>query len=60
MDWLQHDLAAGDDVLIRVVDVPKVDPPIKGSRRPVDDSPSRKKAYVRRMAKQFGWKIVTK
>jgi len=60
MDWLQQELAAGDDVRIRVVDVPKVDRPIKGSRRPVDDGNRRQKAYVRRMAKQFGWKIVTK
>ena len=60
MDWLLQDLMAGDDVRIRVIDVPKVDRPIKGSQKPVDDSPKRKKAYVRRMAKEFGWKIVTK
>lgn len=60
MDWLQQDLAVGDDVRIRIVDVPKVDRPIKGSRRPVNDSTRYQKAYVRRMAKRFGWKIVTK
>jgi hypothetical protein len=60
MDWLRQDLKAGDEVRIRVVDVPKVDRPIKGSRHPVDDSMRHKKAYVRRMAKQFGWKIVKK
>ncbi len=60
MDWLEHDLGAGDDVRIRVVDVPKVDRPPKGSRRPAGDSTRRQKAYIRRMAKQFGWKIVVK
>lgn len=59
MDWLQEDLAAGDDVRIRVVDVVKADRPIKGSRRPVGNTSRRQKSYVRRMAKQFGWKIVT-
>ena len=60
MDWLQQDLTAGDEVLVRVVDVRKVDAPLKGSRRPVDDSKRRQKAYVRRMAKQFGWQIQTR
>ena len=60
MDWLLQDLTAGDDVRIRVVDVPKVDRPLKGSRRPAGDSTRRQKAYIRRMAKQFGWKIVAK
>lgn len=60
MNWLVRDLAVGDEVLIRVVDAPKATAPIKESRRPVDSSPRREKAYVRRMAKKFGWKIVTK
>src|SRR5262249_7253225 len=60
LDWLKQDLAAGDEVKIRVVDVRKVDRPIKGSRRPVGNTIRRQKAYVRRLAKQFGWKIVTK
>jgi hypothetical protein len=60
MDWLEEHLAAGDEVRIRVVDVLKVDHPIKGSRRPIDNSMRNKKAYVRRMAKQFGWKILAK
>ena len=59
MDWLRQDLVAGDDVRIRIVDVPKADHPITGSRKPVDNSMRHKKAYVRRMAKQFGWKILT-
>ena len=58
IDWLEQDLVAGDDVRIRIVDVPKVDRPIKGSRRPVGNTTRRQKAHVRRMAKQFGWKIV--
>lgn len=58
MDWLNEDLAVGDDVRIRIVDVSKVDRPIKGSRRPAGDSTRHQKAYVRRLAKQFGWKIV--
>lgn len=60
LDWLRQDLAAGDEVRIRVVDVPKVDRPIKGSRRPADVGTRSQKAYFRRMAKKFGWTIVTK
>src|SRR5262245_29468073 len=37
MDWLRRELAVGDEVRIRIVDVPRVDPPIKGSRRPAND-----------------------
>jgi bifunctional ADP-heptose synthase (sugar kinase/adenylyltransferase) len=60
MDWLQQSLAAGDEVMVRVVDVRNVDAPLKGSRRPVGDTKRHQKAYVRRMARQFGWKIQTK
>jgi hypothetical protein len=60
MDWLQQSLAAGDEVMIRVVDVRKVDAPLKKSRESVGDIKRNQKAYVRRMAKQFGWKIQTK
>jgi hypothetical protein len=58
IDWLERELTVGDEVFIRVVDVRRVDAPLKGSRRPVDDSKRRQKAYVRRMAKEFGWKII--
>jgi hypothetical protein len=59
MDWLLEDLMVNDEVMIRIVDVRKGDPPLKGSRRPVKDTKRHQKAYVRRMAKQFGWKIKT-
>ena len=58
LDWLAEDLNCGDEVLIRVKKMGKVDAPLKV--RPVDKSVRPKKAYVRRMAKEFGWKIVTK
>jgi hypothetical protein len=60
VDWLDQNLAAGDEVMVRVVDVQKVDSPLKGSRRPLGDTKRRQKAHVRKMAKQFGWKIQTK
>ncbi len=58
-DWLKADLAEGDEVRIRIVDVRKADDPLKGSVRPVDNGLQSQKGYVRRMAKGFGWKIST-
>ena len=54
MDWLEQDLAGGDDVRIRVVDVPKVDRPLKGSTRPADDSTRRQLFSFRKRGGEAG------
>jgi hypothetical protein len=48
VDWLDCDLAVGDEIVLRVVDVVKPGAPKKGSRRPVGDTRRRQKAHVRR------------
>jgi len=58
VDWLTRDMAVGDEIVLRIVDVRKLDAP-KKERRPGSDTRRRQKAHVRRMAKQFGWKIQT-
>jgi len=58
VDWLTRDMAVGDEIVLRIVDVRKPDAP-KKERRPGSDTRRRQKAHVRRMAKQFGWKIQT-
>jgi hypothetical protein len=55
--WVEADLAAGDEILIRVVEAPSSDPP---SRRYRDDPvwvEEQKKEYVRKAAKELGWEI---
>ena len=59
VDWLSRDMAVGDEIVLRVVDVPELVAPKKGSRKPVSDTRRHQKARVRRLAKQFGWKILT-
>ena len=58
VEWPQpSDLGVGDEVLLRVVDVPNIDSPVESSRKPQDER--RHKDYLLQMAKQFGWKIDT-
>jgi hypothetical protein len=57
VDWLTREMGVGDEIVLRIVDVRKPDPPRKGSRRSAGGTRRRQKAYARRMAKQFGWKI---
>jgi hypothetical protein len=53
------DLSAGDDILVRVVELAAADEP-RGIHRvdPVDDL-KQKKIYVRQVAKELGWTIQT-
>jgi len=61
LEWLQRDLQPGDEVTIRIIEATRVDKPKK--RRIKRKTPAqiqrRKQAFVRRMAKEFGWKIQT-
>jgi hypothetical protein len=59
--WLQRDMRLGDEVTIRIVEVRAADKPKK--RRRDRATPAqilrRRKAFLRKMAKEFGWKIVS-
>jgi len=55
--WVERPIVAGDDVRIKVVEAAKVDTPRKRERESPAQKASRQRAYVRRMARQFGWKI---
>jgi len=59
VNWIDRDMAVGDEIVLRIVDVRKPDAPRKKSRTPARDIRRFQKAQVRRMAKQFGWKIQT-
>jgi hypothetical protein len=55
--WQDKDLAVGDDVRIKVVEVEKIDKPTKRfPKNPKRDIQAQKR-YVKKMAKKFGWKI---
>ena len=56
--WQQRDLRMNDEVRIRVVETPKVDKFTVLQKTPRDPR-KYEKAYVRRMAKEFGWTIQT-
>ena len=56
--WQQRKLQIGDHVLIKIVEADTVDVPTVLQTAP-RDSRKYEKAYVRRMAKEFGWTITT-
>ena len=57
--WLDRKLKRGDVLGIKVVEVDSADKP-RGRQRPNPAADLRRqKQYVRRMARQFGWKILT-
>jgi hypothetical protein len=58
--WLREKVRLGDEVLIRVVEVPKGDRPAKLVRGELGPTTRSQKTLVRQLAKEFGWKIVTK
>ena len=57
MRWIDATLRVGDEIKIQVVDAPRVD----AATTEYQDDPMKdleqKKAYVRRLAKEFGWHI---
>jgi hypothetical protein len=56
--WQQRTLLIRDHVLIKIVEADTVDVPPVLQPAP-RDSRKYEKAYVRRMAKEFGWTITT-
>ena len=57
--WSQPRIRTGDEIRIKVVESTVVDRPRKRYRQdPVEDKRNLKR-YVRKMAREFGWKIVS-
>lgn len=61
LQWWQRDVRPGDEVSIRIIEATKVDKPRKTWRKRATPAQikQRKQAYVRRLAKELGWKIQT-
>jgi hypothetical protein len=60
VDWVERRLKAGDEVRVKIVGTTKVDQPrARRKNDPARDLRAKKK-YCRMLAKEFGWKIVTK
>ena len=57
--WLDRKLKRGNVLTIKVVEVDSADKPQERQRPNPPADWRRQKQYVRRMAKQFGWKIQT-
>ncbi len=60
LDWLKRSLQRGDEVSIRVIEARKVDRPTKRRTETAAQRRRQQERYVRQMAEQLGWKIVTK
>jgi hypothetical protein len=56
--WHQQPLGIGDEVSVKVIEAASVDRPRHRQKRNRKEELRQQKAYVRRMAKTFGWKIV--
>jgi len=61
LEWLQHDLLPGDEVTIRIIEAAKVDKPKKRRRQRATPTQlqRRKQAFIKRLAKELGWKVQT-
>jgi hypothetical protein len=58
--WVnQKPLQVGDTIQVTVVDAKSVDEPTRKQRPSEAELLKARKRYVRKMAKQFGWKIQT-
>ena len=54
--WQQRGLRMNDAILLKIVESPKTDKYKTIQKAPSDDR-KYEKAYVRRMAKEFGWTL---
>lgn len=57
VDWFKSDARRGYEITIRNVEVATADTPKRRRRESPAQRRRHQKAYVRRMAKQFGWKV---
>lgn len=60
VDWVnQKRLQVGDEISVQIVDAASADMPVRRRRTHPAETLEAKKRYVRRMAKELGWKIQT-
>jgi len=57
--WLTRGLRRGDEIFIRIIEGGAADRARRSRRERPAERQKREKSYVRRMARQFGWKIKT-
>ncbi len=57
LQWVDLTLAVGDEIRIRLAEAPSADPPSTRYRNDPVQEEQRKKDYVLRLAKEFGWEI---
>lgn len=57
VEWTSRDLKVGDELIVRIAEVSKISKAKAKTRESAGETRRRRKAYVRRMAKEFGWKI---
>jgi len=55
--WFNRPLRRGDKISIRIVEVDDADTPKKQPRESLAQRRRQQQAYLRRMAKELGWKI---
>jgi hypothetical protein len=55
--WIKRDVSVGDEICVRIVQVDRVDEPIHRLRDDPSAQLKAKKNYVRRVAKELGWKV---
>ena len=60
VNWVSKRLKVGDEVLVKIVDVPSVDGPIRRKRYNNAVIERAQKRHIRESAKEFGWKIITR
>jgi len=57
LEWFRRDLKRGDEIVVRVVESERADPPKTRRREDRAKQLKRKQDYVLRIAKEFGWKV---
>ncbi|HEX3820551.1 MAG TPA: hypothetical protein VHW45_09470 [Candidatus Sulfotelmatobacter sp.] len=61
VSWLnQKPLHVGDEIQVKIIEADSVDSPTRRRRRDPAKDLRNKKEYVRRMARELGWKVETK
>jgi hypothetical protein len=60
VDWADRPLKVGDEVTVKIVGATKTDRPRTRRRNDLALDLRAKKKHCRMLAKEFGWKIVTK
>jgi hypothetical protein len=58
--WKTPRLKVGDKVALRIVETDQVDKPVKRYRTDSKEDEKNSKAYVRAVAKKYGWKLLTR